>query len=76
MTKFEVSDDKYMMILFGGESNTEDAALLGSKRMKSLIHAFEQQADIVILDTAPAELLAACVSNGEICRCSTVCRAL
>lgn len=58
MTKFEVSDDKYMMILFGGESNTEDAALLGSKRMKSLIHAFEQQADIVILDTAPAELLA------------------
>ena len=58
MSWVKVSDDKYMMVLCGGEGDTDDASLLGSKKMRALIRAFEQQADLVILDTAPAELLA------------------
>ena len=50
--------DVDLKILYGGEPNSKDAALLGSRRMEKAIRAMEKQADYVILDTAPAELLA------------------
>lgn len=50
--------DADLKILFGGEPDADDASLLGSKRMKEVIEALCGRADYVILDTAPAELLA------------------
>ncbi len=47
-----------LRILFGGRPNTEDAALLGSARMEEAVRAMREMADYVILDTAPADLLA------------------
>lgn len=49
--------DADLRILYGGEPNTEDAALLGSRRMGEVIKTLRRHADYVILDTAPAELL-------------------
>ena len=51
-------DGADLKVLFGGHPNTEDAALLGSRKMKETVEALRKQADYVILDTAPAELLA------------------
>ena len=50
--------DVKMKVLFGGQPNADDASLLGSRKMESAIEAMREQADYVILDTAPAELLA------------------
>lgn len=50
--------DTDMLILYGGKPNAEDASLLGSKRMENILNAMRKRADYVILDTAPAELLA------------------
>ena len=50
--------DTDLRVLFGGAPNTDDAALLGSGRMQRVISALREQADYVILDAAPAELLA------------------
>lgn len=50
--------DVNMKVLFGGKPNADDAALLGSRKMEDVIEALRSQADYVILDTAPAELLA------------------
>ena len=50
--------DVNLRVMFGGHPNTEDAALLGSRKMEELIDELRGQADYVILDTAPAELLA------------------
>lgn len=60
--RYALSDPKIsgteMRVLFGGRPNTEDASLLGSAKMKAAVEEMRQQADYVILDTAPAELLA------------------
>ena len=50
--------DTDMLILYGGKPNSEDAALLGSRRMENVLNAMRKRADYIILDTAPAELLA------------------
>lgn len=47
-----------LKIMYGGRPGTEDAALLGSGQMGELIRKLRRQADYIILDTAPAELLA------------------
>ena len=46
-----------LKIMYGGTPNTEDAALLGTKQMGELLEKLRKQADFIILDTAPAELL-------------------
>lgn len=57
LTEEEISGGR-LRILYGGKPDTSVAKLLGTKSMESLIRVLERQADIVILDTAPAELLA------------------
>lgn len=52
------SADINLSVMFGGHPNTEDASLFGSKKMEEIINELRGQADYVILDTAPAELLA------------------
>lgn len=47
-----------LKILYGGKSNNKDSRLLGTKAMESLIKRLSLNADIVILDTAPSDLLA------------------
>lgn len=47
-----------LRVLYGGKPNTEDALLLGSEKMGAVIEELRGQADYIILDTAPAELLA------------------
>lgn len=54
----KVDKDKYMQVLYGGNSEKSDAALLAGHNMEKLIDELCKQADIVILDTAPAQLLA------------------
>lgn len=56
-TSVQVGDDCYLNVVFGGEPNKEDALLLGRKQMKAFIESAKKEADVVILDTAPAELL-------------------
>lgn len=59
LTRFEIpGTDAEMEILYGGKPNAGDAALLGSRKMDHLIEAMQMKADYVILDTAPADLLA------------------
>lgn len=57
LTEEEISGGR-LQILYGGKPDTSVAKLLGTKQMEALIKVLERQADIVILDTAPAELLA------------------
>lgn len=47
-----------LLVLYGAEAKVQDAKLLGTAAMKKLINDLKMQADIVILDTAPSELLA------------------
>ena len=47
-----------LFVLYGTEPEAEDAKLLGTAAMKNLINVLKKKADIVILDTAPSELLA------------------
>lgn len=47
-----------LQVMYGGEPNEKDARLLGTKAMDEMIKRLEERADIVILDTAPSELLA------------------
>lgn len=47
-----------LAVLFGGKANDKDSKLLGTKVMRQLIEELESNADIVILDTAPSDLLA------------------
>ena len=57
LTKPDIPDVN-LQVMFGGNRNTEDAALLGSRKMDEIVEELRGQADYVILDTAPAELLA------------------
>ncbi|MGN0334290.1 MAG: polysaccharide biosynthesis tyrosine autokinase [Lachnospiraceae bacterium] len=50
--------DGVLRVLLGADPEAKDAKLLGTAAMKRLIQELEAQADIVILDTAPSELLA------------------
>lgn len=47
-----------LKVLFGDEPRPQDAKLLGTKGMQALLNDLSTKADIVILDTAPSELLA------------------
>lgn len=57
LTEMNVENGK-LKVLFGGEPRPQDARLLGTKSMQTLLNELGQKADIVILDTAPSELLA------------------
>lgn len=45
-------------ILYGGKADDKDSKLLSTKGMEAFIKTVSKKADIVILDTAPSELLA------------------
>lgn len=47
-----------LLVMYGGEPNGKDASLLGTREMKAVIDTLKKQCDIVVLDTAPSELLA------------------
>lgn len=47
-----------LKVLFGDKPRPQDAKLLGTKGMQALLKELSEKADIVILDTAPSELLA------------------
>lgn len=47
-----------LRVIYGTEPQAQDAKLLGTVAMKKLVNTLKQEADIVILDTAPSELLA------------------
>jgi len=53
-----VDKEHEMLVLCASKSDAKAAALLGTEKMESLLKALKQCVDIVILDTAPAELLA------------------
>lgn len=57
LTSVKVAEARHLMVMYGGEPKKDDEVLLGRRQMKSLIDALEKEADVVILDTAPAELL-------------------
>lgn len=54
----QVDENNTLQILYGGEPSKADSALLASSQMESLVEKLCEQADVVILDTAPAQLLA------------------
>lgn len=47
-----------LRILYGGKPNDKNSSLLGTKAMAELIENLKEKADIVILDTAPSDILA------------------
>lgn len=47
-----------LRVIYGGQANSKDSRLLGTKAMKTLIENLSKKADMVILDTAPSDLLA------------------
>lgn len=57
LTEVDMEEEK-LDVLFGGSKKKAKASMLGKKEMKNLLEELKSQADIVILDTAPAELLA------------------
>ena len=56
-TSVKVADDCHLTVMFGGEPSKDDAVLLGRRQMKGFIEEVQKEADVVVLDTAPAELL-------------------
>lgn len=64
LKEVEVPDGK-MQVLFGGKASERDSKLLGTKAMEALLAELEKRADIVILDTAPSELLADAPAVGK-----------
>lgn len=57
LTEVEVNGGK-LRILYGGAPDATAAKMLGTETMGELVRTLEDHADIVILDTAPSELLA------------------
>ena len=57
LTEVNVSAGE-LKVLYGTEPQAQDAKLLGTAAMKKLVNTLKKDADIVILDTAPSELLA------------------
>ena len=58
LTEIDVNGENKLTLLLGEEEEKIDISLLGSKRMEGLIAELKNMADVVILDTAPAQLLA------------------
>lgn len=58
LMEMDVKGEKKLTLLLGEEEEKTDISLLGSKRMEGLIAELKNMADVVILDTAPAQLLA------------------
>ena len=58
LCEIKVDDNNTIKVLFGGKSDKADSMLLASHHMEKVIGSLKEQADIVILDTAPAQLLA------------------
>lgn len=57
LTDVDVSAGE-LKVMYGTEPNEKDSRLLGTRAMRDMIKQLEEKADIVILDTAPSELLA------------------
>ena len=62
--------DGRLEILYGGAPDNRDARLLGTRGMKKLIDMLKEQAEVVILDTAPSELLADAPTLGKFVDCA------
>ena len=58
LMEIDVNGENKLTLLLGEEEEKTDISLLGSKRMEGLIAELKNMADVVILDTAPAQLLA------------------
>ena len=58
LTEIDVNGENKLTLLLGEYGEKTDISLLGSKRMQGLIADLKSMADVVILDTAPAQLLA------------------
>lgn len=56
LAKVEISGGE-LYVLYGGEPNDRDSRLLGTKAMRALVESLRENADLVILDTAPADFL-------------------
>ena len=57
----EVTGGK-LKVMYGGKPNQKASRILGTPEMESVIRSLERMADIVVLDTAPAGLLADAVA--------------
>lgn len=57
LLKVDVSGTS-LQVLCGGKGGASDVSLMGSRRMREVVETLKRQADVIILDTAPAELLA------------------
>ncbi len=64
LTKVEVSGGS-LEVLYGGEPKDKDSRLLGTRAMGELLQRLQERADIVIVDTAPSELLADAPALGK-----------
>ena len=62
--------DGKLRVLYGGAPDNRDARLLGTRGMKKLIDMLKEQAEVVILDTAPSELLADAPTLGKFVDCA------
>lgn len=58
LPKERTSENGSLHVIFGGAPDGENSLLIGSGRMRALIEALKSKYDIIILDTAPSELLA------------------
>ncbi len=58
LCEVNADESNTLKVLYGGKPNKVDAMLLGRTQMEDLIAKLREQADIVILDTTPAQLLA------------------
>ena len=60
VTRINLGEDAQgsLEIIYGGKPNNADAFVLGTRGMQKLIESLEKRCDLVILDTAPSELLA------------------
>lgn len=58
LPKERTNENGSLHVIFGGAPDGENSLLIGSGRMRALIEALKSKYDIIILDTAPSELLA------------------
>lgn len=58
LPKKRTNENGSLHVIFGGAPDGENSLLIGSGRMRALIKALKSKYDIIILDTAPSELLA------------------
>lgn len=58
LPKERTNENGSLHVIFGGAPDGENSLLIGSEHMRALIKALKSKYDIIILDTAPSELLA------------------